>query len=77
MLTFILTLAVFYITRSIVRSDMTTDTTPDTAAAHFTVDRDTVTYTLTEQDLLDMGDKIYAMLLDYADATGDYDYLNF
>jgi hypothetical protein len=62
MLTFILTLAVFYITRTIVRSDITPHT---------------VTYTLTEQDLLDMGDAIYQALLDHAEESQDFDFLNF
>jgi hypothetical protein len=62
MLTFILTLAVFYITRTIVRSDITPYT---------------VTYTLTEQDLLDMGDAIYQALLDHAEESQDFDFLNF
>jgi hypothetical protein len=62
MLTFILTLAVFYITRTIVRSDMQPQA---------------VTYTLTEQDLLDMGDTIYQALLDHAEESQDFDFLNF
>jgi len=72
MLTFILTLAVFYITRTIVRSDITPYTvTP------YTVTPYTVTYTLTEQDLLDMGDAIYQALLDHAEESQDFDFLNF
>ena len=67
MLTFILTLAVFYITRTIVRSDITP----------YTVTPYTVTYTLTEQDLLDMGDAIYQALLDHAEESQDFDFLNF